>query len=147
VVAPARLAVDRPDVLLCTANVVPLLARCPTVPIHDLPFLRHAVHRTCRRRYLSALTALSTRRATRIVTVSQFTRDEVLELLGIDPARVIAILNGLDESFGPADPGRLAEFCWRRKLPPRFLRFLRTLEPRKNVATLIRAGCRRTSGL
>lgn len=140
IVAPPVLLRDRPDVLFCPLNVVPLLATCPTVvTIHDLAFLRFNLHRPAKRRYLSVLTRLSARRAAQIITVSEFTRREVLDLLKVAPERVTAIPNGRDPRYAPLSTAQIERFRADKQLPPRFLLFVGTLEPRKNVATLIRA--------
>ena len=139
-VAPAVLLRDRPAVLLCPLNVVPLLAPCPTVvTVHDLAFLRFNLHKPAKRRYLSLLTRLSVKRATHVITVSEFTRREVLELLHVAPDRVTAITNGRKEDFMPVAAAAVERFREQQGLPPRFLLSVGTLEPRKNMATLIRA--------
>lgn len=140
IVAPAVLLRDRPDVLLCPLNVVPLLASCPlVVTVHDLAFLRFNLHKPTKRWYLSLLTRLSVKRANHVLTVSEFTRQEVLELLHVPPAKVTAVPNGRKEDFGPVDPEAVARFREQNDLPPRFLLSVGTLEPRKNIVTLIRA--------
>ncbi len=142
-VAPPVLLRDRPDALLCPLNVAPLLAPCPTVvTVHDLAFLRFRLHQPAKRLYLAALTRVSVRRAAHVITVSEFTRREVLDLLGVPPAKVTAIPNGRDPRFQPVDESTLAAFRARMRLPPRFLLFVGTLEPRKNVPTLLRAYAR-----
>ncbi|HEX6290760.1 MAG TPA: glycosyltransferase family 1 protein [Herpetosiphonaceae bacterium] len=140
IVAPAVLRHDRPAVLLCPLNVVPLLAPCPTVvTVHDLAFLRFNLHRPAKRRYLSLLTRLSVRHAAHVITVSEFTRREVLELLNVPPDRVTAVPNGRKAEFAPVDEATIERFRQQKGLPPRFLLSVGTLEPRKNIATLIRA--------
>lgn len=142
-IAPPALLRDRPDVLLCPLNVVPLLAPCPTVvTVHDLAFLRFNLHKPAKRRYLAALTRLSVKRAAHVITVSEFTRREVLELLDVAPDKVTAIHNGRDDRFKPVDEATIEDFRAARQLPPRFLLFVGTLEPRKNVSTLIKAYAR-----
>lgn len=139
-IAPAALLRDRPDALFCPLNVAPLLSPCPTVvTIHDLAFLRFDLHKAAKRRYLTLLTRLSARRADRIITVSEFTRREVLELLGVAPDRVTAIPNGRDPRYMPVDHATIEQFRTERGLPDRFLLFVGTLEPRKNITTLLRA--------
>ncbi|WP_026369124.1 glycosyltransferase family 4 protein [Kallotenue papyrolyticum] len=141
--APGRLLLDRPQVLLCPLNVVPLLAPCRSVvTIHDLAFLRFRLHTPAKRLYLAAFTRLSVRRAAHVITVSEFTRREVLELLHLPPERVTAIPNGCDARFRPLDPSAVEAFRVRNNLPARFLLFVGTLEPRKNVPTLLRAYAR-----
>jgi glycosyltransferase involved in cell wall biosynthesis len=49
------------------------------------------------------------RRALHLVTVSQFSRQELIDLLGADPARISVIPGGVDERFRPgAEPARRA---------------------------------------
>lgn len=148
-VAPATLLRDRPAVLFCPLNVVPFLAPCPTVVcVHDLAFLRFPeLRRPAKRRYLAALTRLSVHRAAHVLTVSEFTRREVIELLGVAPEKVTAIPNGADERIGPVAPGVVDEFRKAKELPEQFLLFLSTLEPRKNLATLLRAYARRREAI
>ncbi len=139
-VAPVALLRDRPNVLLCPLNVVPLLAPCPSVvTVHDLAFLRFDLHKPAKRRYLTLLTRLSVRRATHVITVSEFTRREVLALLQVPADKVTAIPNGRDPRFEPLAQIDVEEFRARKGLPARFLMFVGTLEPRKNVPVLLRA--------
>jgi glycosyltransferase involved in cell wall biosynthesis len=139
-IAPPVLLRDRPDVLLCPLNVVPLLAPCPAVvTVHDLAFLRFDLHKSAKRRYLSVLTRLSVKRAAHVITVSEFTRREVLELLNVPPDKVTTIHNGRDERLQPQEPASIEAFRQQHDLPPRFLLFVGTLEPRKNLPTLLRA--------
>jgi glycosyltransferase involved in cell wall biosynthesis len=63
----------------------------------------------------------------------------VLELLHAPPAKVSAVPNGRKEDFGPVDPEAVRRFREQHDLPPRFLLSVGTLEPRKNIVTLIRA--------
>ena len=129
------------DLLHGLAFAAPLAARCPTIiTVHDLSFLRfpEAFHRV-NRAYLTLFTRLSTRRATRVIAVSESTRRDVIALCGVPGERVITIPNGVDEAFHPADAAEVEEFRRNRRLPERFILYLGTLEPRKNLETLIDA--------
>ncbi len=118
-------------------------AACPVpavVTVHDLSFFR--LPDTFPKRqgmYLRAATRHAARRAAALVAVSDFTRRELIALLGVDPARVHVVHNGLDASFRPLD--RAAVEAWRaeRDLPKRFVLSVGTLQPRKNLDTLLRA--------
>jgi glycosyltransferase involved in cell wall biosynthesis len=99
-VLPVR-ARGRP--LLCPANLAPLAhPRCAVV-VHDAAPLRHPgwysrAYATWQRLVLPAVA----RRAWRLITVSDFARAELNELLGVDAA---VIAGGVDERFTPgADP-------------------------------------------
>ncbi len=129
------------DLLHGLAFAAPLAARCPTIiTVHDLSFLRfpEAFHRV-NRAYLTLFTRLSTRRVTRVIAVSESTRRDVIALCGVPGERVITIPNGVDEAFHPADAAEVEEFRRNRRLPERFILYLGTLEPRKNLETLIDA--------
>ena len=109
------------DLLHGLAFAAPLVASCPTiVTVHDLSFLRFpAAFRPFNRWYLSWITRTSTRRAARVIAVSESTREDVIALCGIPPERVVTIPNGVTEEFSPADPARLrrlfagSEVCLR----------------------------------
>jgi glycosyltransferase involved in cell wall biosynthesis len=142
--APLLALRDRPAALFCPLNVVPFLTPCPSVvAVHDLAFLRFPELRgPAKRRYLTLLTRASVHRAARVLTVSEFTRREVIELLGVAPEKVTTTLNGGDERLGPLPPEDVARFRAAHQLPAQFLLFLGTLEPRKNLTTLLRAYAR-----
>lgn len=83
------------------ANLAPVASRCNVVVIHDAAALRHPEAYSSRyvayqRRMLPALA----RRARLVITVSQFSRGELVELLGVPPERVLVVPGGVDERFG-----------------------------------------------
>ena len=95
------------DLLYCPANLAPLAGRRNVVVIHDVAALRHPewysrAYAAYQRRLLPAIA----RRARQVVTVSQFSRGELAVALGLDPAAVAVIPNGVDAGrFTPdADP-------------------------------------------
>ena len=73
------------------------------------------------------------------MTISESTRRDVINLLGIAPDRVCTIYCGVDDSFKPLPEPDVEAFKARRQLPDTFVLFLGTLEPRKNVDGLIKA--------
>jgi glycosyltransferase involved in cell wall biosynthesis len=89
---------DGLDVLFAPAYTAPLRLRTPTVvTIHDLSYVAHPewfrLREGARRRLLTRRCA---RRAAGIIAVSRFTRDEIVERLGIDAARVRVVPQGID---------------------------------------------------
>jgi len=106
----------------------------PTIiTLCDLSFVRHPEwHPKDRVKYLEkyCLKRLSDIEA--IITISEFSRREILNLLNIDPTKIHVIPLGIDQSF---HPGR-DRF---ESLPDHYILFLGNLEPRKNLPMLITA--------
>jgi glycosyltransferase involved in cell wall biosynthesis len=106
-VLPARAAAARASLVYAPANLAPLAWPRNVVVIHDAAVLRHPdwyspLYVAWQRRLLPALV----RRARHVVTVSEFSRRELVDLLGADPARISVIPGGVDERFSPdCDPG------------------------------------------
>jgi glycosyltransferase involved in cell wall biosynthesis len=111
------------------------------VTIYDARFLRYPeTYPRARAAFLRRAVPWSLRRATRVVTISEFTRRELVELLGLDPARIQVTLLAPRAGFEPVrDPERLAAVRARYQLPPRFILCTSTLEPRKNLARVVEA--------
>jgi glycosyltransferase involved in cell wall biosynthesis len=123
---------------------MPLLALPRTVvTIHDLGFIRFPErYKKAKRLYLHALTALSAKRAKHLITPSEAIRREVIELLKIKPERVTAIAEGVSGDFKPYPVETVEEFRREKGLPARFVLYVGTLEPRKNIPLLIKAFAR-----
>jgi glycosyltransferase involved in cell wall biosynthesis len=102
---PAR--TRRADALLCPANLAPLAARNAVVVIHDAAPLRHpgwysGLYAAAQRRLLP----LIARRARTVITVSEFSRRELQELLGVQAE---VVYGGVDARFNAhVEPARRA---------------------------------------
>ncbi len=127
-----------------TAFAVPVLTAVPqVVTIHDLSFLRYPhFFRRGNRLYLRTMTRLSARKAAAVIAVSRFTAAEVNALLGIPRERIHVIYHGVEPRFRPLPRETVEAFRRRKGLPKRYILHLGTLEPRKNLPTLIRAFAR-----
>jgi glycosyltransferase involved in cell wall biosynthesis len=132
---------DRLDLFHGTMNVLPRRLPCPgIVTIHDLAFLRWPEQVPARRhRYLSAGVRDAARRAARIVAVSESTRADVVELMGVDPDRVAVTHLGVDPRFRPPGDGERAAFRERKRIVRPYVLAVGNLEPRKNLPALLRA--------
>jgi glycosyltransferase involved in cell wall biosynthesis len=132
------------DVVHAPVNVTPLVTGAPrVVTIHDLAFHHYPQHYPgWKGRYLRLLTRLSVRRAARVIAVSETTRRDVIRLYRADPARVVAIPNGVSEEYQRLPAGEIASFRQAQGLTRDFVLFVGTLQPRKNLETLLRAYAR-----
>lgn len=113
------------------------------VTVHDLSFEWFPEMFSWKQRlwhYMVNLRGLL-RRADSIVAVSQSTASDITERYRINPAQVQTILSGVSETFRPLDRNdlQLIEVQKKYKLPYRFILSLGTLEPRKNLISLVRA--------
>jgi glycosyltransferase involved in cell wall biosynthesis len=132
------------DLLHSPAFVGPLFSACPlVVTVHDLSFLFFPQSfRTLNRSYLRLFTWLSVRRAQRVLAVSESTKRDLVQYYGLSPAKVDVVYNGVDSAFRPLPAEQVAAFRRQAGLPERFMLFVGTLEPRKNVVRLIEAYAR-----
>jgi glycosyltransferase involved in cell wall biosynthesis len=129
------------DVFHGVLNVLPLACPVPgVVTIHDLAFIRFPqTFRSYNRTYLDFATRLSARRAARILAVSEHTKREVVGILGVPPEKVVVTPNAVRALFRPPAPAELAAFRAAKGLPEQFVLYVGTLEPRKNLPTLLEA--------
>lgn len=131
-----------PDVLFVPAHVLPLChGPRAVVTLHDLGYLHYpAAHPARDRWYLHWSTRWSARQAAQVIAVSGATRDDLVAQYGIpvDKIRVVHLVR--DEPLAPVrDAARLAEVRSRYGLRDRYLLYIGTLQPRKNLARIIRA--------
>lgn len=91
--------------------------------------------------FLKTLIPLSLKRADKIIGVSKFTRDEIVKYYKIDPAKVDYIYNAVSEDFLNQDAPAQKITAVRKKynLPEKYILYIGTLQPRKNIPTLIEA--------
>ncbi|MBC8163390.1 MAG: glycosyltransferase family 4 protein, partial [Roseiflexaceae bacterium] len=142
--APPMLKLSGADVFHGVLNVTPLFSPIPSVvTIHDLAFWSFPqTFRRVNRAYLTWATKVAAKQSAYILAVSEATKREIVRYLDIPPERIVVTYDAADARFQPADLATLAEFRRRAGLPAQFILFLGTLEPRKNIPTLIDAYAR-----
>jgi glycosyltransferase involved in cell wall biosynthesis len=137
---------NRFDLYHALAFIAPILPyRPPTVvTVYDLSFVHFpGVLSTSRRAYLRTLTRYTVRRAARVIAISESTARDVVEVMGIPAERVVVAPPGVDlNRFQPLQDDEIRVFKAAHELPQDFWLFLGTLEPRKNLPTLIEAYAR-----
>ena len=112
---------------------------CPVVvTVHDASYARAPELFSWRDRLLFRFVAGSVRRATRVIAVSEFTRQDVIDLYGLAPESVHAIPNGVDRRFAPR-PGAASAVRAAFGLDAPYVLTVGALQPRKNVPRLIEA--------
>jgi alpha-1,3-rhamnosyl/mannosyltransferase len=124
-------------------NFIPLASNLPTVAtIHDLSILHypqwHPRHRVA---YFEKHFHRGLARCQHFFAISEFARQEIARTLHIPLERITRTYMGIRPGLGPMPADRVAATIEQRGLPRRYLLYLGTLEPRKNVLTMLRAYC------
>ena len=124
-------------------NFIPLPSDLPTVvTLHDLSVLLypewHPADRVAdfERRFRAGL-----KRCVHFLAISEFARQEIIRTLHLRPEQVTRTYMGVRPGLGPLPPDTVQATLRRLNLPPRYLLYLGTIEPRKNVLALLRAYC------
>jgi alpha-1,3-rhamnosyl/mannosyltransferase len=119
----------------------PMTGSVPCLPtVHDMSVIRHPeTHPADRIRWLEPNLRWLAEQPL-ICTVSQFSASEIADVLGIDQKRVKVAYPGVNPSFSPeigeTDGATLQALGLRSR---RYFLAVGTIEPRKNLAVLIRA--------
>jgi glycosyltransferase involved in cell wall biosynthesis len=133
-----------------TEHLLLPLRRVPTVlTVHDMIFKLFPEHqKRLNFWYLNAAMPLYCRRATAIITVSEWSKQDIVSHYGLDPAKVTVIHEAASPEFALLPDRLVADARRHYGLPERFLIHVGTIEPRKNLARLIEALARlRAEGL
>jgi glycosyltransferase involved in cell wall biosynthesis len=129
------LRASRCELIYSPANLAPVATTRSVVVIHDVAALRHpesysAPYVAYQRRLLPLLA----RRARVVITVSEFSKHELVEVLGIRPEKIEVVPGGVDERFAPTvDPGP-ARAAYGLDRP--YVLTLGTVSARKNLEVL-----------
>ncbi|MCL4499481.1 MAG: glycosyltransferase family 4 protein [Chloroflexi bacterium] len=130
----------------------PAPRKVPSVlTINDLIFMVHPEHFTwVNRTFMNRMAAFSAGNARKIIAISESTKRDVVDLLGIPEEKIAVVYNGLGDQFAPAAPEIVGETTARLGITGPYVLYTGTLEPRKNIPVLIEAFnlcCRRAPEL
>ncbi len=122
---------------------IPVASGVPsTVVFHDPTFWTHPeLHSPSKVAYFRTMGRIASARSRLIFTVSNWSKESLVSILGLNPSKIRVVYHGVDEHlFEPASPGELdglrkelgAEDAW-------LIAFVGTIEPRKNLPRLAMA--------
>jgi glycosyltransferase involved in cell wall biosynthesis len=131
---------DRPDVLFAPAYTAPLRSPAPiALTVHDVSFVAHPEWFRWRegwRRRL--LTRASARRARVVLTVSEFSKREIAQRLGVAPDRIRVITHGIG-GFEPPSAARRAQPTPQARSRAPLVLFVGSILNRRHVPDLVAA--------
>lgn len=129
-----------PDLLFVPSSALPvIIPRTTVTTIHDVGFLQEHSYRSAQELfYLDWSTRYAVRHATKIITVSEFTKRELIRLYGAAEEKVAVIHLAHDPSPPYFDHER-QEVLNTHHLNRPYLVFISRIDSRKNVGALIKA--------
>jgi glycosyltransferase involved in cell wall biosynthesis len=139
---PALVRRNRLDVLHSPHYTMPLMhSACSVVTFPDLTFVLYPkLHQPLKRVFFPAMMRWSARHARRIIAISESTKRDLVQTLGVPGDRISTVLLAADAEYRPTAPARVAEVCARYGLRAgEYLLYVGVLEPRKCIDQLIDA--------
>ncbi len=135
---------DKLDVFLSPYFKAPGIRSCPVLTtIHDLLFLRMPPEISGRSsvycRAFRSFAASFARRAAAILTVSQYSQRDIIELLEVPPRKIHVVGNCVNPEYRPIDdPARLLQARQSCHIDGDYLLYVGNFGPHKNVDGLLR---------
>jgi glycosyltransferase involved in cell wall biosynthesis len=131
-----------PDVFFTPAHVIPISYFGPSVAtVHDLGYrIFPEAHTSFQVAYLNWSTLHNARRSRRILADSTTTRDDLVRFYHIPTAKIEVVYPGISPELAPVrDPQQLAAVQARYTIDGRYMMYLGTIQPRKNLVRLVNA--------
>ena len=140
IVLPIYSRKDRLDLFHYTDHALSLLSRkCPIIiTVHDIAYIRFPdLLNKARQVYKKYILMESIKRASIIIADSYSTKRDIVEFFGINGKKIKVVHLGVESRFRPVS--NVEEYRLKNKLPSKMILNVGTLEPRKNVVTLMKA--------
>jgi glycosyltransferase involved in cell wall biosynthesis len=129
------------DVLHSPDFIPPLRgARKHVITVHDLTFMHYPQHLTEEaRHYYNDQIGIAVKQADHILADSHATKTDLVNMLGVPAEKISVHMLGVEEQFHPLNPALLETQRLKLQLPPQYILFVGTFEPRKNILGLLQA--------
>lgn len=135
-----------PDVLFIPAHTIPLIRRPglkTAVTIHDVGLQNYLAQYQRRwwRLYGGRISNFAARAATHVIAVSESTKRDLREKLGINPEKITVVYEGVDQNKFKvqSEKCKIDEVTRNYGIEGEYLLFVGTIQPRKNLVRLIEA--------
>lgn len=124
-------------------NLLPVSRECKKIiTFHDLSFVRYSGFFSFKQRLWHKFVnpAALAREADFIIAVSQSTKNDLIEIYGVPREKIRVIYSGISsKSKVESRKSKVNEIIKKYNLPEKYILYLGTIEPRKNIIGLIKA--------
>lgn len=141
VVVPFFLRKHKPDIFLSMEGFLSLLSGCKQVPvIYDINFEHQPGDLKLKNRlYFRFFFKRFARKAKRIATISEYSKQDIAGYYKIDPGKIDNVSCGINANFSPLSPEEVADWRMQRTEGKPYFFFVGSMHPRKNIKRLIEA--------
>lgn len=131
----------KPDLFLSTDGFLSLGANCKQLPvIHDINFLHNPKDvKPLTRHYYNYFFPKFAQKATRIATVSEYSKKDISENYKISPDKIDVVYNGINSNFQSVNEITKQQTKAKFSGGHDYFLFVGSLHPRKNITRLIKA--------
>jgi glycosyltransferase involved in cell wall biosynthesis len=138
---PAALKKIKADVFVSPDGYCSLATKLPQcMVIHDLGFLHYPeAYKKSHVRFLKKKTPEFLKKAKKVVTVSEFSKDDIVKHYKIDPAKVDVIYNGVKNIFHPFSFDEKTIIKEKYTDGKEYFIYVGAIQPRKNLIKLLKA--------
>jgi glycosyltransferase involved in cell wall biosynthesis len=130
------------DVFFVPAHVLPIIRpEKSVVTIHDIGFHRYPkLYKPAQTMYHEQTSRHIASTDARIITVSQFSGQDIAEAYGVDTRRIAITPNGIDhDTYKPKSPELIADALRRLQIPQPYFFSIGRLEAKKNIVNTVKA--------
>jgi glycosyltransferase involved in cell wall biosynthesis len=148
VLLPAELKKHKVDLVHCTSNTAPIYADVPptVITLHDIIYLeklnfsKGTLYQIFGNFYRRWNVPRVVRKASKILTVSEYERQRILQHFKLPDDQVVTVYNGVGESFKKIDDAStLQDIKKKYNLPDEYIFFLGNTDPKKNVEGVLKS--------
>jgi glycosyltransferase involved in cell wall biosynthesis len=138
---PSLLRKYKADLYLSTDGWMPLFTKVKTVNvIHDLNFEHFPDNLPFwYRQYYRFYFPRFARKSTRLATVSEFSKNDIVSRYKVSRDKIDVVYNGCNENYRPTGPLQIDNTRWKYTNHEPYFVFVGSLHPRKNLINLFKA--------
>jgi len=132
-----------PELLFVPAHIIPFFSPLKTITtIHDVGFRRFPhLYSGIELKYHNFGLYQAIKKASKIITISEFSKNEMIELCDVDPEKIKVVYQGFNsKEYRPInDKEEIDKVRHKYKLPEKYLLFIGRLNFKKNIPNLLKA--------